>query len=399
MDRGFSWSGNERNCVYLNRGDGQFVDVSSLSGLDFDDDGRGVVACDWDGDGDLDLWLRSRSGPTLRFMENMSPASDRTISIRLQGVAGNRDAIGSRVSVVSSKSVVMRTVVAGSGYLSQSTKEIILVCPGDEEAVEVQVAWPGGRVQRVQGVSVGSRLIWEEGKAPAIVNAGVRHLKRGEAGAISSNLRRGGELVFLRTPLVAPPSVLTTFFGGRFPKRPTFLAIWAEWCVKCRAEITEFAEADAQLSAAGLDVLLLNADDVKKRRSALEFLKTLPGVVEGRGALKHRFLPTKQMETLSAVARHVVGSQVSIPLPFGLLIDTRGRIQIMTVGKVGADTLMRAHGRVQRLPTQPAHRSMGGGRYYFQMPRDWLGLASLLDGVDAVFYRRIDEMRRRRPRR
>lgn len=33
----------------------KFANVSAVSGLDFMDDGRAVVKCDWDADGDLDL--------------------------------------------------------------------------------------------------------------------------------------------------------------------------------------------------------------------------------------------------------------------------------------------------------------------------------------------------------
>ena len=74
MNEGLSWSGNERNVCYLNLGDGRFVDASFVSGLDFADDGRAAATVDWDGDGDLDLWLKNRTGPQLRFMWNDLPS-------------------------------------------------------------------------------------------------------------------------------------------------------------------------------------------------------------------------------------------------------------------------------------------------------------------------------------
>ena len=52
---GNSWSGNERNCCFLNLGGGPFADVSTTSGFDFIDDARGVATVDWDFDGDLDV--------------------------------------------------------------------------------------------------------------------------------------------------------------------------------------------------------------------------------------------------------------------------------------------------------------------------------------------------------
>ncbi|MEO1842714.1 MAG: hypothetical protein ABGZ37_00380, partial [Akkermansiaceae bacterium] len=39
IDSGKAFSGNERNCVFLNTRDGRFADISAGSGLDFPDDG------------------------------------------------------------------------------------------------------------------------------------------------------------------------------------------------------------------------------------------------------------------------------------------------------------------------------------------------------------------------
>ena len=61
-DEGVSWSGNERNVVFLNLGcqpapgsPPDFADVSALSGFDFPDDARALASIDWDFDGDVNL--------------------------------------------------------------------------------------------------------------------------------------------------------------------------------------------------------------------------------------------------------------------------------------------------------------------------------------------------------
>ena len=66
---GHSWSGHERNRLFLNRG-GAFSDVSVISGLDHDGDGRALAVVDWDRDGDLDLCYRNRTAPRLKLMLN-----------------------------------------------------------------------------------------------------------------------------------------------------------------------------------------------------------------------------------------------------------------------------------------------------------------------------------------
>ena len=98
---GESWSGNERNCFYLNNNGQRFIDISYLSGLDFNDDGRGIGITDWDADGDLDLIYRNRSAPRIRIINNKFKESPNSILLKLQGVTCNRDAIGSRVELIS----------------------------------------------------------------------------------------------------------------------------------------------------------------------------------------------------------------------------------------------------------------------------------------------------------
>ena len=47
VTHGYSWSGQERNVCYLNRGDGTFVNVSYISGFDHLDDSRALGLVDW----------------------------------------------------------------------------------------------------------------------------------------------------------------------------------------------------------------------------------------------------------------------------------------------------------------------------------------------------------------
>ena len=95
---GESWSGNERNCFYLNHKGKKFIDVSHTSGLDFIDDSRAIGISDWDHDGDLDLIYRNRSAPRIRLITNEFNQSPSSILIKLEGTKCNRDGIGSKLS-------------------------------------------------------------------------------------------------------------------------------------------------------------------------------------------------------------------------------------------------------------------------------------------------------------
>ena len=166
LSRGRSFSGHERNCVFLNlRTDGAapptFANVSVGSGFDYPDDGRALARVDWDHDGDLDLWVSNRSAPRLRLMRNDLPEGRHWLSLRLQGDGQNtnRDAIGARVEVRIAEGKQLRTLRAGEGFVAQSSKWLHFGL-GDADKIEkVTVRWPdrAEMVEEFSGVAVDGR--------------------------------------------------------------------------------------------------------------------------------------------------------------------------------------------------------------------------------------------------
>ena len=65
----YSWNGREPNVLYARRG-GRYYDFSGVSGIDFADDSRAFAVTDFDGDGNLDVFLKSRLGPQVRALRN-----------------------------------------------------------------------------------------------------------------------------------------------------------------------------------------------------------------------------------------------------------------------------------------------------------------------------------------
>ena len=94
-----SWSGYERNVLYLNNHDGTFSEVSGAVGLDFPDDSRSFVLADLDHDGRLELILKNRNAPQLRLLHSVAKDLGHSIAFRLRGTKSNRDAIGAAVTV------------------------------------------------------------------------------------------------------------------------------------------------------------------------------------------------------------------------------------------------------------------------------------------------------------
>ena len=58
FEQGLSFSGFERDKLWINQGDG-FADLSALSGADSPNDGRAAIAHDFDDDGDVDLFVHN----------------------------------------------------------------------------------------------------------------------------------------------------------------------------------------------------------------------------------------------------------------------------------------------------------------------------------------------------
>ncbi|MCH2107585.1 MAG: CRTAC1 family protein, partial [Planctomycetes bacterium] len=157
---GQSWSGMERHCVFLNVGDANFADASAVSGLDFFDDGRGMAVVDWDHDGDLDLWFSNRTGPRARLLRNDSSSGNGFVSFRLRSESNNPDAIGAEVELFfdgADEERHVRTLRAGSGFISQSSKWVHFGVPEGRMISHALVRWPAGKVTEHRGLRGGGR--------------------------------------------------------------------------------------------------------------------------------------------------------------------------------------------------------------------------------------------------
>ena len=173
-----TWSGYERNVFYANNGDGTFTDISGAVGLDFVEDGRAFAVGDFDQDGRQEIFLKNRNAPQLRILKNVLPDLPPSISFRLRGTKSNRDAIGARIKIETEKGIQTRSIQAGSGFLSQHSKEIFFglgELPGKQlqssaknepavpSAVKVTIRWPSGVEQEFENLLPNHRIWIEEG--------------------------------------------------------------------------------------------------------------------------------------------------------------------------------------------------------------------------------------------
>jgi tetratricopeptide (TPR) repeat protein len=166
-----TWSGFERNVFYANNRNGTFSDVSGVVGLDFLEDGRAFALTDFDHDGRLEVFLKNRDGPQLRLMKNVMKELGPSIAFRLHGVKSNRDAVGAAVTVETGSVRQTRMLQAGSGFLSQHSKEVFFGLGEAKGPVRASIRWPSGLVQELHDLPVNHRVWVEEGAKPSRMEA------------------------------------------------------------------------------------------------------------------------------------------------------------------------------------------------------------------------------------
>ncbi len=142
-----------RNYIYRNNGHLQFEDKSVAWGLDHSGLSNGAVFADLDRDGDLDIVVNNINAAAYLY-ENLADVQldTRFLQIRLEGPAGDRFGIGSKVQVTGPNGEQFyREMVPSRGYLSAVEPELFFGV-GDLDSVEVTVVWTDQSVQHLEAV-------------------------------------------------------------------------------------------------------------------------------------------------------------------------------------------------------------------------------------------------------
>ena len=159
-----SINGYERNVLFWNQGDGQFVDVGYLTNSNRVEDGRGVAVADFDRDGRLDLVIQNRDRAAVLLMGR--GVSGNWLEVDLEGTESNRDALGAVVTSHVGETSQARQVAGGSGYLARSSA-VLHFGLGDAKAVDrLEIRWPSGRTQVLTDVAANQRVSVREEPRP-----------------------------------------------------------------------------------------------------------------------------------------------------------------------------------------------------------------------------------------
>ena len=144
-------------------GQGKLVDVSEKAGTPWHIPrlGRGLAVGDLDNDGRIDLLIVSQNSPLAYFHNRTS--GGHSITLDLQGVATNRDAIGARVTVTANGRHLAAWRFGGGSYQSASDPRIHIGLGDAQRAERVEVAWPSGRVDQFGPLTADTGYLLREG--------------------------------------------------------------------------------------------------------------------------------------------------------------------------------------------------------------------------------------------
>ena len=138
----------EPNQLFLNQGDGRFIDSSSRSGTFASrvEVSRALALGDLDGDGDVDLVTQNIGGDLRVFRNDAPPAGSHWI--RLRATTGGRDALGALLAVDAGGRRQFRPLLTSYSFASASEAVAHFGLGTAPRVDRIEVLWPDGTRER-----------------------------------------------------------------------------------------------------------------------------------------------------------------------------------------------------------------------------------------------------------
>ena len=325
-----TWSGFERNVFYVNNRDGTFSDASGAVGLDFVEDGRAFALSDFDHDGRQEVFLKNRNAPQLRILKNVMDDLPPAIAFRLRGVKSNRDAIGAVVTVETNAGRQTRSLQAGSGFLSQHSKDLFIGLGETKGSVKASIRWPSGLVQELHNLPLNHRIWVTEGNEPAKVEPFLAEHGLSPASPSGASGTAKAEPpstieTWLLAPVSAPDFTLPDRDGkvhslASFRGKAVLLNFWTTQSPGWQEALGAFDAVHAQWQGRGLRLLSVNVDEVDETATpGILALKDQVGFPILRGS-------SDVAAIYNIVYRYVFDRHRDLNLPTSLLINETGDI-------------------------------------------------------------------------
>jgi tetratricopeptide (TPR) repeat protein len=372
-----TWSGYERNVLYLNNGDGTFADVSGIVGMDFLEDSRTFALADFDQDGRVEVVLKNRNGPQLRFLKNVMPQLAPAIAFRLQGKKSNRDAVGAVVTVETNVGRHTKFVQAGSGFLAQHSKELFFGLGEAKGPIQATIRWPSRLEQKIGDLPANHRIWIEEGSAAVRKEAFASPVNAGEAISAGSPSRVEQLPVQVETWLIVPvaaPDFRVAGLDGKgelFSSRrgnPVLLHFGSAELPDWEAQLVGFQKAHDKWVSEGLQLVAVNISEVKR---AGEWSFPIVGA------------PPELVAVYNLLYGRLFDRHRDMGLPTAFLIDAQGNIVRIYQGPLRLDHVESDFRQIPETAAERLARGLpfAGVSATYEVGRNYLSFGS-------VFYER-----------
>lgn len=138
----------EPRFLYYNLGNGKFRDISKTSGPGLADprSSRGLAIGDLFNDGRLEAVINNLSDRPM-LLVNLAKNQNHWLGVHLTGTSSNRDGIGARVTLRSTKRVWVDEVRSGSSYNSSSDLRLHFGLGAETHLAQIDVRWPNGKTE------------------------------------------------------------------------------------------------------------------------------------------------------------------------------------------------------------------------------------------------------------
>jgi hypothetical protein len=142
----------QANAVLINDGHGQFRDATNEAGGELAtalQAHRGAAFADFNNDGRIDVAVSALGAPAELWQNTTGAGIGHWLIVQLEGVRGNREAIGARITIGNQT----RTVSTSVGYASTSDARAHFGLADRTKIDRVEIRWPSGTTQVLENVA------------------------------------------------------------------------------------------------------------------------------------------------------------------------------------------------------------------------------------------------------
>lgn len=340
VGRGASWSGHERNHLWMNQTGQDFLELSGVSGADEPWDSRTFSLLDYDHDGFQDFVMVNANAPYVQVFRNqfgeLLPEEKRggAIHIRLEGgnqsaesssAWSNRDGIGARVRVVAGEQTILREYRCGEGLGAQNSATLTIGVGQHVGPIQVEILWPSGRKTNAPSVPVGSLVIAKERSTQM------------EVSQLEEMASRAPSTSSKDVALKPTSPELARLLKGKTSAPANLVTTWFTTCAACKRAEPTFAAIRNAFSEQQLGLFGFNNDDGDSKKEMQQYAERFQPAftplldrtaedIDAFKALQDSLLPAFRL----AGSKKVEG--ISNLTPSCLLVSAQGHILHAWVG-------------------------------------------------------------------